>query len=152
MAMRYRHIMRTVKEVLCVCPSNIHGRGLYCMQDISMGEMIIEYSGTLIRPGLCDIRENYYDSKGIGSYMFRIDRQEVVDATMSGSMARFINHSCDPNCYSRIINVEGKKKIIIFAERNIVKGEELTYDYKFPSEDVKIPCLCGTEKCRKWMN
>ena len=62
--------------------------------------------------------------------MFRIDRQEVVDATMSGSMARFINHSCDPNCYSRIINVEGKKKIIIFAERNIVKGEELTYDYK----------------------
>ena len=62
--------------------------------------------------------------------MFRIDRQEVVDATMSGSMARFINHSCDPNCYSRIINVEGKKKIIIFAERNIVRGEELTYDYK----------------------
>ncbi|KAL5270262.1 hypothetical protein ACHWQZ_G001114 [Mnemiopsis leidyi] len=119
MAMRYRHIMRTVKEVLCVCPSIIHGRGLYCMQDISMGEMIIEYSGTLIRPGLCDIREKYYDSKGIGSYMFRIDRHEVVDATMSGSMAR---------------------------------GEELTYDYKFPSEDVKIPCLCGTEKCRKWMN
>lgn len=152
MAMRYRHIMRTVKEVLCVCPSHIHGRGLYCMQDISMGEMIIEYSGTLIRPGLCDIREKYYDSKGIGSYMFRIDRQEVVDATMSGSMARFINHCCDPNCYSRIINVEGKKKIIIFAERNIVRGEELTYDYKFPSEDVKIPCLCGTEKCRKWMN
>ena len=70
--------------------------------------------------------------------------------------------------------MDGKKKIIIFAERNIVRGEEVTYDYKvgprdddviftgydvtfilifqFPSEDIKIPCLCGSEKCRKWMN
>ena len=76
--------------------------------------------------------------------MFRIDRQEVVDATMSGSMARFINHCCDPNCYSRIINVEGKKKIIIFAERNIVRGEELTYDYK-----VRTGIISGFEKCCK---
>eukprot|EP00116_Pleurobrachia_bachei_P001745 sb/3462007/ len=72
MAMRYRYVASTAREVLCVCPSTIHGRGLYCRQDIPMGEMIIEYSGTLIRPGLCDMKERYYDSKGIGSYMFRV--------------------------------------------------------------------------------
>ena len=59
------------------------------------GEMVIEYAGELIRSTLTDKRERYYDSKGIGCYMFKIDDNLVVDATMSGTAARFINHSCD---------------------------------------------------------
>lgn len=55
--------------------------------------------------------------QGIGCYMFRIDKDEVVDATMAGNEARFINHSCEPNCYSKIITVDNKKKIMIFALR-----------------------------------
>ena len=55
--------------------------------------------------------------QGIGCYMFRIDDGEVVDATVHGNAARFINHCCEPNCYSRVINVENKKHIIIFALR-----------------------------------
>lgn len=61
----------------------------------SQGEMVIEYAGELIRATLTDKRENYYESKGIGCYMFRIDDNFVVDATMRGNAARFINHSCE---------------------------------------------------------
>lgn len=60
-----------------------------------IGEMVIEYAGELIRATLTDKREKYYESKGIGCYMFRIDDNFVVDATMRGNAARFINHSCD---------------------------------------------------------
>jgi histone-lysine N-methyltransferase MLL1 len=135
--------------------------------------MVIEYAGELIRSTLTDKRERYYDSKGIGCYMFKIDENLVVDATMSGTAARFINHSCDvsfylkiltvnlklniyfifqPNCYSKVVDILGQKHIIIFALRRIVTGEELTYDYKFDIEDNKIPCGCGAKKCRKYMN
>jgi len=61
----------------------------------------------LIRKDLTDKREKFYESKGIGCYMFRMDDIFVVDATMRGSSARFINHSCEPNCYSRIVQIEG---------------------------------------------
>jgi histone-lysine N-methyltransferase MLL1 len=57
-----------------------------------------------------------------------------------------------PNCYSRVVDILGKKHILIFALRRIPQGEELTYDYKFPFEDVKIPCTCGSRKCRKYLN
>ncbi|XP_010787146.1 histone-lysine N-methyltransferase 2B-like, partial [Notothenia coriiceps] len=92
--------------------------------------------------------------QGIGCYMFRIDDFDVVDATMQGNAARFINHSCEPNCYSRVINVDGRKHIVIFALRKIHRGEELTYDYKFPIEDEKskLHCNCSTRRCRRFLN
>ncbi|XP_069796069.1 histone-lysine N-methyltransferase 2B isoform X1 [Narcine bancroftii] len=154
MAMRFRHLKKTSKEAVGVYRSAIHGRGLFCKRNIDAGEMVIEYSGIVIRSVLTDKREKYYDSKGIGCYMFRIDDFEVVDATMHGNAARFINHSCEPNCYSRVINVEGQKHIVIFAMRKIYQGEELTYDYKFPIEDAsnKLPCNCGARKCRRFLN
>ncbi|XP_053697110.1 histone-lysine N-methyltransferase trithorax [Sabethes cyaneus] len=152
MAMRYRTLKETSKESVGVYRSHIHGRGLFCNRDIEAGEMVIEYAGELIRSTLTDKRERYYDSRGIGCYMFKIDENFVVDATMRGNAARFINHSCEPNCYSKVVDILGHKHIIIFAYRRIVQGEELTYDYKFPFEDVKIPCSCGSKKCRKYLN
>ncbi|KAK3531233.1 hypothetical protein QTP70_015237, partial [Hemibagrus guttatus] len=154
MAMRFRHLERTSKEAVGVYRSAIHGRGLFCKRNIEAGEMVIEYSGIVIRSALTDKREKYYDGKGIGCYMFRIDDFEVVDATMHGNAARFINHSCEPNCYSRVINVEGQKHIVIFALRKIYRGEELTYDYKFPIEDAsnKLSCNCGAKRCRRFLN
>ncbi|GAB0097431.1 Histone-lysine N-methyltransferase trithorax [Sergentomyia squamirostris] len=152
MAMRYRTLKETSKDSVGVYRSHIHGRGLFCTRDIEAGEMVIEYAGELIRATLTDKRENYYESKGIGCYMFRIDDNFVVDATMRGNAARFINHSCEPNCYSKVVDILGHKHIIIFALRRIVPGEELTYDYKFPFEDVKIPCSCGSKRCRKYLN
>ncbi|XP_033831688.1 histone-lysine N-methyltransferase 2B [Periophthalmus magnuspinnatus] len=154
MAMRFRHLEKISKEAVGVYRSAIHGRGLFCKRNIEAGEMVIEYAGAVIRAVLTDKREKYYDSKGIGCYMFRIDDFDVVDATMQGNAARFINHSCEPNCYSRVINVDGRKHIVIFALRKIYRGEELTYDYKFPieDEDSKLHCNCGARRCRRFLN
>ncbi|XP_029303050.1 LOW QUALITY PROTEIN: histone-lysine N-methyltransferase 2A [Cottoperca gobio] len=154
LAVRFKQLKATSKETVGVYRSPIHGRGLFCKKTIDAAEMIIEYSGNVIRSVLTDKREKYYDGKGIGCYMFRIDDYEVVDATVHGNAARFINHSCEPNCYSRVITVDGQKHIVIFASRRIYCGEELTYDYKFPIEDAsnKLPCNCGAKKCRKFLN
>lgn len=95
MAMRFRHLAKNAKEAVGVYRSGIHGRGLYCKREIKTGEMVIEYAGEEIRAMLTDKREKYYESRGIGCYMFKIDDDTVVDATMRGNAARFINHSCD---------------------------------------------------------
>lgn len=57
-----------------------------------------------------------------------------------------------PNCYAKIITIDGEKKIVIYSKQPIAFGEEITYDYKFPIEDEKIHCLCGAKNCRKYLN
>ncbi|KAL2340176.1 hypothetical protein Fmac_008116 [Flemingia macrophylla] len=124
--------------------SKIHDWGLVALEPIEAEDFVIEYIGELIRPRISDIRERQYEKMGIGSsYLFRLDDGYVVDATKRGGIARFINHSCEPNCYTKVISVEGQKKIFIYAKRHIVAGEEITYNYKFPLEEKKIPCNCG---------
>ncbi|KAG5513931.1 hypothetical protein PMAC_000553 [Pneumocystis sp. 'macacae'] len=145
--------LKARKKQLKFSKSPIHNWGLYAMEHIDMGDMVIEYVGEIIRQTVADIRERQYERQGIGSsYLFRIDDDTVVDATKKGNIARFINHSCDPSCTAKIIRVEGEKKIVIYAHRDIEKGEEITYDYKFPIEDIKIPCLCGAKTCRGTLN
>lgn len=90
--------------------------------------------------------------QGAGTYMFRIDDERVIDATRAGSIAHLINHSCEPNCYSRVINVRGEDHIIIFAKRDIEQWEELTYDYRFFSIDEQLACYCGFPRCRGIVN
>ncbi|MES1912485.1 MAG: hypothetical protein MHM6MM_004754, partial [Cercozoa sp. M6MM] len=108
-----------------VCRSRIHGCGLFATRDIKAHHMIIEYVGEVIRTSVADKRERVYERIGIGScYMFRLDRHHIIDATLRGSVARFINHSCDPNAYSRVVEIDGRKKICIFSRRDIARGEE----------------------------
>lgn len=135
--------------------------------------MVIEYVGETIRQSVGDLREKHYELEGMNSnYMFRVDSDTIVDATKCGNLARFINHSCDvrknrtyicsirrnfclslqPNCYAKIIPVESQKKIVIYSKRDIRLGEEITYDYKFPLEEQKIPCRCGSPACRGSLN
>ncbi|CAA0806963.1 Histone-lysine N-methyltransferase ATXR7 [Striga hermonthica] len=133
--------------------SKIHDWGLIALEPIEAEDFVIEYVGELIRPRISDIRECEYEKMGIGSsYLFRLDDGYVVDATKRGGIARFINHSCEPNCYTKVISVEGQKKIFIYAKRHISAGEELTYNYKFPLEEKKIPCNCGSRRCRGALN
>ncbi|CAL0334913.1 unnamed protein product [Lupinus luteus] len=133
--------------------SKIHDWGLVALEPIEAEDFVIEYIGELIRPRISDIRERQYEKMGIGgSYLFRIDDDYVVDATKRGGIARFINHSCEPNCYTKVISFEGQKKIFIYAKRHIAAGEEITYNYKFPLEEKKITCNCGSRKCRGSMN
>ncbi|KAJ6411799.1 hypothetical protein OIU84_004973 [Salix udensis] len=133
--------------------SKIHDWGLVAQEPIESEDLVVEYVGELIRPQISDIRERLYEKMGIGSsYLFRLDDGYVVDATKRGGIARFINHSCEPNCYTKVISVEGQKKIFIYAKRHIAAGEEITYNYKFPLEDKKIPCNCSSRKCRGSLN
>ncbi|KAG6011981.1 histone methyltransferase set1 [Claviceps pusilla] len=136
--------------------SAIHNWGLYAMENINKDDMIIEYVGEEVRQQIAEIREKRYLKSGIGSsYLFRIDDDTVVDATKKGGIARFINHSCMPNCTAKIIKVEGSKRIVIYALRDIALNEELTYDYKFEREIGsldRIPCLCGTTACKGFLN
>ncbi|KAF0033501.1 hypothetical protein F2P81_013567 [Scophthalmus maximus] len=133
--------------------SHIHEWGLFAMEPIAADEMVIEYVGQIIRQVIADAREQRYEEEGIGSsYLFRVDQDTIIDATKCGNLARFINHSCNPNCYAKIITVESQKKIVIYSRQPISINEEITYDYKFPIEETKIPCLCGADGCHGYLN
>ena len=115
--------------------SLIHGWGCFTDEIIDAGDFIVEYRGILIGNAVADKREKEYEAAKIGSdYMFRIDSGLVCDATHQGCVARFINASCSPNCYTQIIVINGVKRIAIYARREIQPGEELSYDYKFEPE------------------
>ncbi|WYZ38925.1 hypothetical protein EsH8_III_000839 [Colletotrichum jinshuiense] len=136
--------------------SAIHNWGLYTEENINKDDMIIEYVGEQVRQSISEIREKRYLKSGMGSsYLFRIDDNTVIDATKKGGIARFINHSCMPNCTAKIIKVDGSRRIVIYALRDIAQHEELTYDYKFEREIGsldRIPCLCGTAACKGFLN
>ncbi|KAH7062274.1 SET domain-containing protein [Macrophomina phaseolina] len=154
-AIRFNQLKKR-KKLVKFDRSAIHNWGLYAQEDISANDMIIEYVGEKVRQKVADIREIKYDKQGVGSsYLFRIDEDSVVDATKKGGIARFINHSCSPNCTAKIIRVDGTKRIVIYALRDIKTNEELTYDYKFEREigsDDRIPCLCGSVNCKGFLN
>jgi SET domain len=113
--------------------SHIHGWGLFNKgPDIPKDDPIVEYMGEIIRQPIADKRERAYEISGEGScYMFRLDLHRIVDATKIGCMARFMNHSCQPNAYAKIITVDTEsgadRKIVVFANRDIASGEEITY-------------------------
>lgn len=151
---QYRRLKIEWKSLVYLGRSRIQGLGLYAAKDLEKHTMVIEYIGDSIRNEVANRREKEYESQNRGVYMFRIDNDMVIDATMAGGPARYINHSCNPNCVAEVVDIEKESKIIIITSRKIVKGEELTYDYKFDFEDDqhKIPCNCGASNCRKWMN
>lgn len=151
---QYRRMKADWKTNVYLARSRIQGLGLYAARDIEKCTMVIEYIGTIIRSEVANRKERLYESQNRGVYMFRIDNDFVIDATITGGPARYINHSCAPNCITEVVNVEKENKIIISSCRRIQRGEELSYDYKFDLEDDqhKIPCHCGAVNCRKWMN
>lgn len=151
---QYRRMKAEWKSNVYLARSRIQGLGLYAARDIEKYTMVIEYIGTIIRNEVANRKEKMYESQNRGVYMFRIDSEHVIDATITGGPARYINHSCAPNCIAEVVTFEKDHKIIITSNRRIQRGEELCYDYKFDLEDDqhKIPCHCGAVNCRKWMN
>ncbi|KAM6106289.1 histone-lysine N-methyltransferase 2D [Pterocles gutturalis] len=151
---QYRRLKTEWKNNVYLARSRIQGLGLYAAKDIEKHTMVIEYIGTIIRNEVANRREKIYEEQNRGIYMFRINNEHVIDATLTGGPARYINHSCAPNCVAEVVTFDKEDKIIIISSRRIPKGEELTYDYQFDFEDDqhKIPCHCGAWNCRKWMN
>lgn len=151
---QYRRLKTEWKNNVYLARSRIQGLGLYAAKDLEKHTMVIEYIGTVIRNEVANRREKIYEAQNRGIYMFRINNEQVIDATLTGGPARYVNHSCAPNCVAEVVTFDKEDKIIIISSRRIPKGEELTYDYQFDFEDDqhKIPCHCGAWNCRKWMN
>ena len=143
--------------VLAVRRSKIHNYGLFARNGFAKGDMVVEYQGEILRQTIADEREKKAEREGEGDggscYMFKLDDDYVVDATVKGNCARFINHSCNPNCSCKMIEDETRQKhIMIIAKRDILPGEEITYDYQFAVESEKLACLCGAPNCLGRLN
>ena len=118
--------------------SRLHGFGVFALETINKNKRIIDYAGELISNKESEAREDRYLEKGC-IWVFRVNRNWSRDANVDGNVARFINHSCKPNCW---IEVDGKTRTIwVRAAKRIRKGQELTYDYNTEGDKV-IPCQC----------
>jgi SET domain-containing protein len=116
--------------------SGIAGWGVYATQRIPKNKRIVDYAGERISHRESAVREDRYLKRG-QIWCFTLSRRWVIDAGVGGNIARFINHSCRPNCYAHIQD----GVIWIRAARTIRKGEELSYDYN-TTGDASIPCRC----------
>nr|CAI5835118.1 unnamed protein product [Callosobruchus analis] len=151
---QYTQLKKYWRKNVFVTSSKIHGMGLFAARNLQKYCMVVEYLGEVIRAEVAECRERRNKRKNHATYMFRLDEDRVVDAMYRGSLARFINHSCNPNCFAEILELGGDLRIILFAKRDILEHEELTYDYRLDKEDEnqKIPCLCRSSNCRNYMN
>lgn len=134
--------------------SPIHGRGVFALTQIPKKTRIIEYKGELISDAEADRRYSRLHENSPHTMLFSVDGGLVIDATRRGSSARWINHSCAPNCEIE----EENSRVFIEARRNIRPGEELTYDYNLQigerhtkAAKREHACFCGARRCRGTM-
>ena len=138
-------------SVFSILKSPIQGLGAFATQRIRSGTRLIEYAGERLTPAEADARYPEGTDERHHTYLFAIDDDIVIDAAVNGNDARFINHSCDPNCDAVIED----SRIWIETIRDVEPGEELAYDYAYileerhsPAAKRKFPCNCGADKCR----
>lgn len=134
--------------------SAIHGLGVFATRRIRKGTRIIEYIGERITSEEADRRYAGDPSEHPHVLLFVVDKHTVIDAGVGGNDARFINHSCEPNCKA----FTEKKRIFIYALKTIAAGEELTYDYNLTRDgkddsetEKRYACRCGAKTCRGTM-
>ena len=123
--------------------SGINNLGLFAKSDINKGEKVIEYKGRKFTHKQVEENDRFDNSKAI--YLFTLNERYVLDGDAKTNTAKYINHSCDPNCEVDIIN----GKIWIIAIKDIKKGDELSYDYGFgyDADFRQFPCKCGSKNC-----
>jgi len=145
---------RQNRDFIRVGKSRIQGKGVFAKRKIPKGTRIIEYQGERI--SVTNLFAELKEGKQASIYSFGLSRDTVIDGARNGNDARFFNHSCQPNCEVYIFD----ERVYIYAMREIVKGEELTFDYhlgpafkksksKMKPED--FPCFCGSANCRGTM-
>jgi len=144
-----------------VRPSAIEGSGAFARCCIPKGTRIIEYAGERITPAMAHDRygrdsrwvDDFFDEEP-HFYLFTVDSNIIIDGGVNGNEARFINHSCMPNCEA----VTENGRAYIEALRPIKEGEELTFDYRLDGgpdvteeDKLRYACFCGTAFCRGTM-
>lgn len=140
----------TTSKYIKVRKSSIHNNGVFAAKDIPKGTMVIEYVGDKITKAESDRRyelqvEKVKKDKTNGTvYIFELNKRHDVDGSVSWNTAKYINHSCDPNCEVEMI----KGHIWILALRDIKKGEEISYDYGYDWDNYDDhKCMCGAKNC-----
>jgi SET domain-containing protein len=142
------------RDFIRVGRSRIEGTGVYAKRKIPKGTRIIEYLGK--RVPVSKYLVELKDGKPVSMYAFRVTEGTVIDGGRGGNDARFFNHSCEPNCESYVFD----DRAYLYAMRDIVRGEELTFDYKLQSATPRkitkadkemYECLCGAPTCRGTM-
>lgn len=129
------------------------GWGLSAAQFIRKGQFVIQYLGEVysIDSEIGEARLEKYKSNPC-TYLMSTSHNEVIDPARKGNLARFINHSCDPNCETQKWNVLGEVCVGIFAKKNIQEDEELTFDYRLDTHKTTLTrCLCGSSNCRQYL-
>ncbi|KAK8781094.1 hypothetical protein V5799_017565, partial [Amblyomma americanum] len=121
---QYRRMKTEWRNNVYLARSHIQGLGLYAARDIERHTMVIEYIGQLIRNEIAERNEAIYEAQNRGVYMFRLEENRVIDATLCGGLARYMNHSCNPNCVAEVVQIDRENKILIIANRRIARGEE----------------------------
>jgi len=139
-----------------VRPSSLHGKGVFAARDIPEETCILEYRGRRITQEEADELPSYDPDDPNHTFFFSLSCGDIIDGGQRGNDARWINHSCSPNCEARE-NEEGTR-LYIYSLRDIAKGEELFFDYALEIEGRKTKklkeqyrCLCGSPDCRGTM-
>uniref|UniRef100_T1GRQ2 Histone-lysine N-methyltransferase n=1 Tax=Megaselia scalaris TaxID=36166 RepID=T1GRQ2_MEGSC len=124
------------------------GFGLIAMENIASGTFVIEFVGEII--DLLEYKRRLAiqgSEKNFDYYFMTLENQYYIDASRKGNIARFIEHSCDPNCETQKWFVNGTTRIGIFAIKDILKDQELTYNYRLQCTGPKRKCLCKSSNC-----
>ena len=129
------------------------GWGLAAGEAITKGSFIMQYVGEIFyEDSLIGMQRVEKYKNSTCTYMMRVDNGEVIDPTLYGNVARFINHSCDPNCITRKWTVGKETSIGIFARKDIDEDEELTFDYQFDAYKTPFTkCYCGSSNCKGYL-
>ena len=134
--------------------SGVHGKGVFALQKIAAGEVLIEYVGEIISWAEAQRRHPHDPLQPHHTFYFHVDEGHVIDANVGGNAARWINHSCAPNCWAD----EQEGRVFITARRAIAAGEELNYDYGLVIDErytkklkAEYACRCGAPSCRATM-